>query len=234
MNILGNAIKELRKQKRLTQAQLSELTGFNQNTISNHENGNRTLDETAILKYAKALDVKPKYFFDYFDNDQDTFLDKITAIIPRLDKNRQKKVLEFTESQWSSQKGNIDEGNIRYLVNGRKSAAGSMIEVDDSLAKQDVLPYSMVPNGADELVEITGNSMEPLIKKGTEVFLRYQPSVENGEIAIVRIENEGVTCKRFYMDQEAKTITLKSENSTYKDMHFDPSQITVLGKVLFR
>ena len=36
MNILGNSIKEIRKSKKMTQNQLAELTGFKQNTISNH------------------------------------------------------------------------------------------------------------------------------------------------------------------------------------------------------
>ena len=35
-NILGSAIKELRKSKKMTQQELSKLTGLKQNTISNH------------------------------------------------------------------------------------------------------------------------------------------------------------------------------------------------------
>ncbi|RXR99648.1 XRE family transcriptional regulator, partial [Staphylococcus saprophyticus] len=37
----GTIIKTLRKYMKLTQNELSERTGFSQNTISNHENGNR-------------------------------------------------------------------------------------------------------------------------------------------------------------------------------------------------
>ncbi|WP_303219878.1 helix-turn-helix transcriptional regulator, partial [Enterococcus asini] len=40
-NVLGPAIKQLRIQKKLTQKDLSKLTGFSQNAISNHENQNR-------------------------------------------------------------------------------------------------------------------------------------------------------------------------------------------------
>ena len=38
---LGEVIKCLRKSRKITQTKLSKLTGFSQNTISNHENGNR-------------------------------------------------------------------------------------------------------------------------------------------------------------------------------------------------
>lgn len=63
-NILGPVIKQLRKEKKLTQLELSKLTGIAQNTISNHENQNRTLDERDIQIYANALNVKPQEFYD--------------------------------------------------------------------------------------------------------------------------------------------------------------------------
>ncbi len=44
----------------------------------------------------------------------------------------------------------------------------------------------------------------------------YQPTVENGEIAIVSISDEGVTCKRVYFKDNK--IILKSENKKYDDM----------------
>ena len=63
-NIVGYAVKQVRKEKRITQGELSKLTGFGQSTISNHENGNRALDEIDIQVYSKALNVPPQYFFD--------------------------------------------------------------------------------------------------------------------------------------------------------------------------
>ena len=105
-----------------------------------------------------------------------------------------------------------------------------MIHVDDVDAEMGVLPSSIVPNGANELVQITGDSMEPIIKKGSEVYLRYQPIVEDGEIAIVRIEDDGVTCKYLYRD--GKNIILKSENPEYEDIVVDAEKVSVIGKVL--
>ncbi|EOO29784.1 hypothetical protein IIU_05369 [Bacillus cereus VD133] len=62
-NILGPAIKYLRKYRRLTQRELEKLTGYKQSTISGHENRNSTLDELDIQNYAKALRVSPQIFF---------------------------------------------------------------------------------------------------------------------------------------------------------------------------
>lgn len=65
-NILGSSIKQLRKERHLTQKELGNLTGFSQNTVSQHENGKRTLDDPAIRKYAAALNTTPQAIFDIF------------------------------------------------------------------------------------------------------------------------------------------------------------------------
>ena len=46
----------------------------------------------------------------------------------------------------------------------------------------------------------------------------------------MRIENEGVTCKRVYVEENS--IRLKAENPDYEDMYYEAGQVTVLGKVL--
>lgn len=61
---IREAIRELRKQQGLTQKELSELTGFSQNTISNHENGVRNLGEKEIYTYAKALNIPAEKLLD--------------------------------------------------------------------------------------------------------------------------------------------------------------------------
>lgn len=62
-NVIGKRIKELRKQKKLTQTDLSKLTGYKQNTISSHENGTRGIDEIDIMNYCEALGVTPTDLF---------------------------------------------------------------------------------------------------------------------------------------------------------------------------
>lgn len=152
----------------------------------------------------------------------------------QLDFYRQERVYRYTSDQLDEQNNVIqfpDRVEVnKELIRGRRMAGGSALHVDDNDARRDVVSSALIPKGADELVEVSGKSMEPLIKDGEEVYIRYQPSVESGEIAVVRIENEGVTCKRVYIEND--TVRLKSENEEYEDMLFDFSQITILGKVL--
>lgn len=193
-------------------------------SISRYFNKSRQLPINKINLFADTLGVSSEYLLGVKISNDD-----LLDIYNKLDSKRQSKVYEFASHQLDEQNG-IQEEKVVYLVRGRQSAAGSMIHVDDVDAEMGVLPSSIVPNGANELVRITGDSMEPLIKKGSEVYLRYQPTVEDGEVAIVRVEDEGVTCKYLYRD--GKNIILKSENPKYDDIVVDAEKVSVIGKVL--
>ena len=193
-------------------------------SISRYFNKSRQLPINKINLFADTLGVSSEYLLGIKISNND-----LLDIYNKLDSKRQSKVYEFASHQLDEQNG-IQEEKVVYLVRGRQSAAGSMIHVDDVDAEMGVLPSSIVPNGANELVRITGDSMEPLIKKGSEVYLRYQPTVEDGEVAIVRVEDDGVTCKYLYRD--GKNVILKSENPKYEDMIVDAEKVSVIGKVL--
>ena len=193
-------------------------------SISRYFNKSRQLPINKINLFADTLGVSSEYLLGIKISNND-----LLDIYNKLDSKRQTKVYEFASHQLDEQNG-IQEEKVVYLVRGRQSAAGSMIHVDDVDAEMGVLPSSIVPNGANELVRITGDSMEPLIKKGSEVYLRYQPIVEDGEVAIVRVEDDGVTCKYLYRD--GKNVILKSENPKYENIVVAAEKVSVIGKVL--
>ena len=217
-------IIDLCNQKGWSLSEFARKLDLPKSSISRYFNKSRQLPINKINIFADTLGVSSEYLLGIKISNND-----LLDIYNKLDSKRQSKVYEFASHQLDEQNG-IKEEKVVYLVRGRQSAAGSMIHVDDVDAEMGVLPSSIVPNGANELVRITGDSMEPLIKKGSEVYLRYQPIVEDGEIAIVRVEDEGVTCK--YLFRDGKNIILKSENSKYDDIVVDAEKVSVIGKVL--
>lgn len=86
---------------------------------------------------------------------------------------------------------------------------------------------------ADFVLRAKGDSMTGArIYDGDLVFVRKQDIVENGEIAVVAIDDEA-TLKRFYKYDEL--IVLRAENPAYKDQEYRPEQaheIRVLGKAV--
>lgn len=239
---LGEIIKEFRTANKLSMAKFAEMANVSKAYISVLERNKRPDTEKPVIpsipvikNVAEAMGMSFDDLFNMLEDNQvvsvvdDSVINKISNIVYKLSNDRQKKVYNYADDLMKEQDG-IQEEKVVYLVRGRKSAAGSMIHVDDVEANMGVLPSSIVPNGANELVQITGDSMEPIIKKGSEVYLRYQPTVEDGEIAIVRVEDEGVTCK--YLFRDGKNIILKSENSKYDDIVVDSEKVSVIGKVL--
>lgn len=59
----NNRLRELRDRSRLTQQEVSVLTGYTVTAISRHENGSRGLSEDAIAKYAALYKVPTHQLF---------------------------------------------------------------------------------------------------------------------------------------------------------------------------
>ncbi|AQL54554.1 transcriptional regulator [Enterococcus faecalis] len=107
-NILGSIIKEIRKSKGLTQKELSKLTGFSQNTISNHENMNRSLDEVDINIYANALGVSPQFLFEkaYSNTDKGSLKTNMLHVFQQLNNKNQKEIYNLAEERLKEQSSN--------------------------------------------------------------------------------------------------------------------------------
>ncbi|BBD20145.1 anti-repressor Ant [Lactobacillus phage T25] len=202
-NILGPVIKELRKQKKMTQADLSRITGIAQNTISNHENQNRALDENSIIKYAKALGVTPQALYDaaivkksidtksMVIDVRQTAIDEINDVVKELVTPRVQKVASYAEQQLDEQQNpdnvvSLDEARVERNLNEPTFdveidgivAAGYGAFNDDRNEPMDTVK---IPDSA---IPLHGDSMSPYYEDGEFVFAQKTQDVTNGTIAV--------------------------------------------------
>lgn len=88
---------------------------------------------------------------------------------------------------------------------------------------------------ADFCLRAKGDSMTGArIYDGDIVFIRRQPTVENGEIAAVIIDNEA-TLKRVYFYRDKNKLVLNPENPAYEPLVYIGSEleeIRILGKAV--
>lgn len=113
-------------------------------------------------------------------------------------------------------------------------AAGQPIDALENIIGQEELSAERARGGDFFALRIKGRSMEPRMFEGDTVIVRRQNSVENGEIAIVRVGEDEATCKKFYRSGDG--ISLVSINPEYEPMLFPEKElrnvkIEVLGKV---
>lgn len=234
MNILGKTIKKIRISRGLTQVQLSKLTGLRQNTISNHENGNRSLDEVDINIYAQALGVSPKELFETYQDDTNN----ITTIYNQLNSDRKEKVYNFATEQLNKQNkvaninDYIEEETDWYEVKFYGSvSAGTGLYLDDEQVETINFSSNMVPNGTDFCLKVNGDSMDPTFHDGDYVFIKRETDFRNGSIGVV-IVNGDAYLKKIYITEDS--IKLVSLNKKYKDITVtQDDNLKYVGTVVF-
>ncbi|HEP1570261.1 TPA: helix-turn-helix transcriptional regulator [Streptococcus suis] len=242
-NILGNAIKDLRKSKKLTQKQLSELTGYKQNTISNHENGNRQLDENDIRVYAKALDVSPQTLFDKTNPRVTTSLtppnspvatisDKVVYLDQELKEPRHSRWISHGEQLLKEQatENTVEESQAVYYTYNyydQPASAGTGQYLNDVQVEQIELPINVK---ADFVVPIYGDSMEPEYQSGDYIFVKLSVDLSDGDIGVFEYYGDAYI-KQLLINEDG--AFLHSLNEKYKDIRIDrDSDFRIIGQVV--
>ena len=119
---------------------------------------------------------------------------------------------------------------LNLPVMGR-SAAGTPIEMVSIPEEPVTINGEPRVRAGDFIVIAVGDSMiEAGIHDGDQCVIRPQDQVENGEIALIAVD-DGSTIKRFYQDDQG--IHLKPCNPAHPTQHYDvDAPIRVLGRFI--
>ena len=112
-------------------------------------------------------------------------------------------------------------------------AAGLPIYADQNI---EGYTYTELNGGAEYFgLRVKGDSMDSLrICDGDVIIVRRQSAVENGDIAVVLVDNENATVKQFFQDGTKVTLVPRSNNPEHLPQFYDlkETSINVLGKVV--
>lgn len=132
-----------------------------------------------------------------------------------------------------------DRTGVKIKVFG-DVAAGIPIKQIDNFDPEDVDSWEEIgrqkaKNGTYFALRIRGDSMEPRIFSGDIVIVRYQETIESGEVAVVAINGDEATCKRVTITADG--LILNSNNPKYPPRFFSNEAVRklpvrVLGKVV--
>ena len=206
--MLGEKIKKLRKAKGLSLEDLSLLVGTSRQTIHRYENGViSNIPHDKIESLAAALGTTPAELMGWEEWDPLATFNNIRNM--NVDRIKQKRLPLL--------------GNV---------SCGEPIFANES---HDTYVSSTTDFNADFCLRAKGDSMiNARIFDGDLLFVKKQDSVDDGEIAVVLIDDEA-TVKRVYFNREDGILTLIPENPTYKPMRYMGRQldnIRILGKVV--
>ena len=139
---------------------------------------------------------------------------------------------ETERAQAESEIIDLDQRKMRMVPLYETVSAGFGAYASDNI--QDYMPvYFSNPSEADHTIciKVRGNSMSPKIEDGDIIQVHKQDVVDNGSVAVVLLEDEGLVKKVFY---GTGWIELQSFNPTYATRRFegvDASRIRVVGLV---
>ncbi|MFR1104046.1 MAG: LexA family protein [Acutalibacteraceae bacterium] len=175
---IGKRIKQLRMRNNLSQAELGKIAGVTDKAVSTWEQDQKIPRMGAIEKMALYFGVTKSYIIDGVD---DGTRDFEPTIPPGFEP--------------------LPEMQLIPLVG--EIACGMPITAEENLDG-----YVEAPKGRhiDFALTCKGESMvDAGISDGDVVFVRKQPTVENGQIAAVRVNGEA-TVKRVYINGNAMIL----------------------------
>lgn len=209
MSVLGKRLKILRKKNGLTQTELAKSLGLAFSTISMYERGDRMPDFETMEAIADYFNVTMDYLFGKTDIPNEA--------AERIHKTpNAKNIIPIPKMNKIPLLGTI--------------ACGEPI-----LAEENISDIIDVPEhiNADFALRCKGNSMIDVhINDGDIVYIRQQPTVNNGQIAAVLIGEEA-TLKKVYLSGD--TLTLVACNSEFAPLIYSGAEleeIRILGKAV--
>ena len=214
---VGEQIKKFRERRNMTQDDLAEKLGTTRQSISRYEIGERKANQDILFALSDIFGVAVDDFFP-------AAKEGITTIYNQLVPPRQEKVYNFAERQ-------LEEQNRKVVpLFGTTAANPTELSYGD-INMEDTIEIN-VPKKAECALVVKGDSMEPEYQNGDIVFYKSQPAVENGEMAIVEIDGDGVTLKKVYYNYDDDKVVLRSLNGKYEDRELEPERVRILGKVV--
>ena len=228
---IGSKIRRLREAKKLSQKEFARLIGVSNSRVSNWEMGINRPDVDILSTICDVLEVSADALLDLHTSESGEWSAPLVSAYASAIRPTQEAacaVLGIPHVQPDPL--NMPEvPTCDMLVYSFPAAAGIPVFAEDDYERIE-FPESSIPAGADFGIRIKGDSMQPTLADESIVFVRKQPDLQNGQIGIFMIDDEAV-CKRFYKGN--KTVTLKSDNPTYKDIDIRAHQrFYVVGKVL--
>ena len=202
-NTFGETLKRLRKERKMSMEALAEMVGTSKQVISRYENGERSPKISMVKKLADALGVS---------------IMEISG--------------EDPESKLSYRPDLFPQSVIKPLssMHHQKIPLIGSVAAGHPIMDAEYDTFLDAPIDCDAAVKVTGDSMEPTYYDGDILYIKQQPDVNNGQIAVVFIDDAAVV-KHVY--HESNGVTLTSDNTAYPPMRFrfseDAEYISIFG-----
>ena len=223
---LNTRIKERRERLGISRSDLAEMIGVTPSAIANYENGISTPKVELLYKLFDALKCDANYLYqDEINviNKQDNITPAECEIIRKYNflDSHGKHLIDVVLSAEYERCKEVSVPKRNYIYLRKIAAAGSGFLIDD--IPTETIEAPEFP-GADFIIGVNGDSMEPSFHDGDMVYVQRSNSINVGEIGIF------VFCGACYI-KELGENGLVSHNPNYRVISGD-REIRCVGRVL--
>lgn len=238
--MIGDILKDLRKSKGLTIAESAKIFGVATRTYSSYEAGEREPNISLINQFADYYGVTADYLLGreqkpepYYHEGLEDGLKEIYQKLPRdVRANILQAMLDAVLSYQKQEQSPVAEQLqdvcktvlLKYYADAASAGTGEPLS-DDPAGEIEVLetPESLA---ADCVIRINGDSMMPTFVDGDLALVKYQQTVEDGQIGVFIKNGEG------YIKELGRGVLI-SLNQKYKDIPLlDTDDVRCTGLVI--
>lgn len=229
----GERIKKFRLRAQITVDQLADDLGISKSSVRNWECGLTRPDPQYLYRLFTIFNVEPNEFFNIkgvggsLTSQERSLVDCFRA----LDDNGKDAVITFAEAMNEKayhRKLVIAYGKMNSVENhGRRASAGSGEDWPDYSETEKVILFdNPFVSQADEIITVSGKSMEPQFMDGDAVLVKYCTELRNGDIGIFYVPGMGGVIKQKAWDR------LHSINPEFDDIFPYEEGAQIVGRVL--
>lgn len=229
----GEVIRYYRLKLGLNTVQFAEKIHSSKNNVCNWETGRARPDINLLPGICAGLGISIGKFFGLPSTDKElsTHEQRLLSHYNSLSPENQKLVDTMIDTMLESQdcefRVRCEQGFERIFHNDNCSAAGIGYALSDQVRGEYVyIRTSRNACLADEIITVSGDSMEPTLHDGDDLFVEHTSVIEPGEIGIFTVGGDGYV-------KEYQPDGLHSHNPAYPVMKFcEDDHVRCVGRVL--
>lgn len=233
----GELIRRQRKAKHMSQEELGALVRVKKNAVGAWEAGRSRPDVSSVPVICDALDMTLDEFFGLPEKGMNHSAasmgispEERSALLNRYsmlnEYNRQVILRQMAVLKELEEEFSRPRKVIRLYRSDLAVSAGPGEALDAARGEVVFLYADPVTEGADEIIRVNGDSMEPTYQDGDQVLVRHTGNIRPGEIGVFVCGDTGYI-------KEYQRDGLHSHNPAYATISFDGEDaVRCVGKVL--
>ena len=203
----GAVIRNCRNALGMNQTRLAEETGVSRNTVAGWETGHSRPDLGTVPRLCEALEIPLETFFgtETHRAEEDYRLLKLFTSLDQRDREAilwqiealaegRKKQTEAAAAEQGKARAFREIPVPRFVTvyaSGLGAAAGIGTVLDEAQGDEIYLLADEETELADEVITVSGHSMEPTFMDGDRVLVQHTDRLRPGEIGVFVVDNEG-------------------------------------------